>query len=287
MAVSEKTIKRRIKSARNISQITRAMQMVAASKLRRAQERALSGKPYAAEILRLVREAREKVKPDAHPLLRPEGEGKEILVVLVSTNKGLCGSLNSDLFRKVEEWWQKEEKVSFVTLGSKGERFVARTGRNLIADFSQPPFLDSVGAISRMVQEGFLSGTYKLCWVAYTEFISALKDRPARVQLLPFKKQEVVEEKKEEEVPRQELLVEPDYQVVLETLLPHLIEIELRMAIIEAEASEHAARMLAMKNATDSANELIDNLTLVYNKLRQEAVTAEIADMVTARMAVK
>lgn len=292
MAISKKTIKRRIRSARNISQITRAMQMVAASKLKRAQERARESKPYAQEILRLVREAREEVKPEAHPLLKPAGEGEETLVIFISSNKGLCGSLNSDLFRSLEAWWPPGEKVSFVTLGGKGERFLARTGRNLIADFSQDAFLDSVGAVGQMVQEGFLHGTYRSCWVVYTEFISALKDRPTRLQLLPFKEREATEEKyehsgPEESVGGRELLVEPDYDTVLETLLPHVIEIELRMAIVEAEAAEHAARMLAMKNASDNANELIEDLTLVSNKLRQEAITAEIADMVTARMAVQ
>lgn len=290
MAVSEKKIKRRIRSAKNISQITRAMQMVAASKLRRAQEKALAGKPYALEILRLVREARAQVSEDAHPLLKEKGEGEEKLVILVSTNKGLCGSLNSDLFRKVDEWFPKDAKTSFVTLGTKGEAFVVRSGRPLVADFSQNGFLDNVPALSRMVIEGFLAGTYAEVWVSYTEFISALKDRPSRVKLLPFTRQpEMQEEEAEEEKTGQdetEILVEPSYDAVLETLLPHVIEIEIRTAIIESEAAEHAARMLAMKNATDNANELIEGLTLVANKIRQEAITNEIADMVTARMAV-
>lgn len=285
MAATERKIKRRIRSARNVSQITRAMQMVAASKLRRAQERALAGKPYAEEILRLVREARRRVKEQAHPLLAPKGKGDKKLVILVATNKGLCGSLNTDLFRKTDEWFAKDQKSEFVTLGKKAQAFVTRTGRSLQADFSDQDFLGSVPALSKIAQGGFLQGKYEAVFIAFTEFRSALAREPQSLQILPFSEQEgntADTEKKETE-----LLVEPSYDAVLELLLPHVIEIQVRRAILEAEASEHAARMLAMKNATDNALELIDNLTLVYNKLRQEAITNEIADMVTARMAVQ
>lgn len=295
MALNERKIKRRIRAARNISQITRAMQMVAASKLRRSQERALAGKPYAQEILRLVREARSRVEEKAHPLLIKKGQGQKTFLVLVSTNKGLCGSLNTDLARYVDEWYPRQAAVDFVTLGSKGERFLARTARNLIADFSQEDFLDSVPALSKMAQEGFLNGAWAKCEVVYTEFISALKHKPARFLLLPFTREglgntEEIEESentKGQATPKRQLLVEPSYDLVLETLLPHVIEIQIRRAILEAEASEHAARMIAMKNATDSANDLIEGLSLAYNKVRQEKITAEIADMVTARMAVQ
>lgn len=286
MALTEKKIKRRISSAKNISQITRAMQMVAASKLRRAQERAFSGKPYAQEILRLVHEAREKVE-HKHPLLRKKGQGEKIFVVLISTNKGLCGSLNTDLARFVDELYPSQAAVDFATLGSKGERFLVRTRRNLIADFSQAVFLDAVPALSRMAREGFLAGVYQKCEVVYTEFLSALRHEPAKITLLPFVKEEFVGEGTEAPERRvdKQLLVEPSYDLVLETLLPHVVEIQLRKAVLEAEASEHAARMLAMKNATDNATDLIEELSLAYNKVRQEKVTAEIADMVTARMA--
>lgn len=270
--------------------------MVAASKLRRAQERALAGKPYAEEVLRLVREAREKVSPKAHPLLAKNGLGEKTFVVLISTNKGLCGSLNTDLFRALDAWYPRGAEVDFVTLGSKGERFLSRTGRNLTADFSQDNFLDSTPALSRMAQEGFLNGTYTKCEVVYTEFISALKHEPARGELLPFTEpsfakategrgSSLSEAEEGKEGTAIDLLVEPSYDVVLQTLLPHVIEIQLRRAILEAEASEHAARMLAMKNATDNAKDLIEALTLAYNKVRQEKITNEIADMVTARMA--
>lgn len=289
MVVSEKKIKRRIRSAKNISQITRAMQMVAASKLRRSQERALAGKPYAQEILRLVRDAREKAREKAHPLLARSGKGEKTLAILVSTNKGLCGSLNGDLLRKVAEWYPRQDPVSFMTLGAKGERFLARTGRKLIADFSESPFFDSVPALARIVQEGFLDGTYGKCEIIYTEFVSAFKHSPAKAQLLPFTKEEL--EPEEEEGSRGgkelEMLVEPSFDVVLETLLPHVIEIQVRRAVLEAEASEHAARMIAMKNATDNARDLMEDLTLAYNKVRQEKITSEIADMVTARMAMQ
>jgi len=284
---SKRLIRRRIRSAKNITQITRAMQLVAASKMKKAQTLALSGRPYAQKILEMTREFATRTERERHPLLKKIMLEKK-LVVLISTNKGLCGALNANLFRAVLEWFGKED-VGYITLGKKGEGFVIRTGRELIADFSKnPPFIKNVSAITNLVMENYLEGIFGQVFLVYNNFISAFSQIPTKEKILPI---ELEESWKEEEKNTQdaigEFLIEPNKEAVLEALLPHYLEVQIRAAILEAEACEHSARMLAMKNATDNAIELTRQLTLDYNRARQQTITYEIADMVTARMAVE
>lgn len=283
---SIRLIRRRIRSAQNIAQITKAMQMVAASKMKRAQEAAELGKLYADKIYGATRELASRTEENVHPLLARGNPLGRTLVILISTNKGLCGGLNTNLFRQVLSWFPQAGQNDYVTVGKKGESFVVRSGRKLTADFSETTrFLDHVPAITQLLVSGFLSGTYKQIFVAFSSFVSALKQIPVNKLILPLSEFEK-EESEEESLHFREFVIEPTVDDVLNNLLPHYLENQLRAAVLEAEASEHSARMIAMKNATDAALDFMQGLTLELNKARQEKITYEIADMVTARMAV-
>lgn len=283
---SIRLIRRRIRSAGNIAQITRAMQMVAASKMRRAIEAAQLGKLYADSIYTATRQLAARTESSVHPLLgkgNPEGHA---LVILISTNKGLCGGLNTTLFRNIMEWFPHPQ-TEFVTIGKKGESFIVRTGKTLTADFSATvPFLESVPAVTQLLVTGFLEGKYSTVSVAYSGFINALKQVPTRRLILPLGGFTKTQDVSEDALRFGEFVVEPSIDDVLSHLLPHYLENQLRSSILEAEASEHSARMIAMKNATDAASDFMEALTHELNRARQEKITYEIADMVTARMAV-
>ncbi len=286
---SIRLIRRRIRSAQNIAQITRAMQMVAASKMKRAQERAQQGKLYADKIYTATRELASRMEERVHPLLFHGNPAGKTLVILISTNKGLCGGLNTTLFRRLVQWFAGDSPVEYIAVGKKGESLLVRTGRTLTADFSAiQPAVDSVPAITQLLVSGFVSGTYREVYVVYSGFVSALKQTPVRKLMLPVANLMKQEDghPSGEETAFSEFLIEPNRDDVLTSLLPHYLENQLRSAILEAEASEHSARMIAMKNATDAAVDFTSALTLQLNKARQEKITYEIADMVTARMAV-
>jgi len=280
-------IKRRIRAAKNISQITRAMEMVAASKIKKSQEAALAGKPYAQKIQELISFllAKIRVKEKKYPLLMKNEKGEKILVVLISTNKGLCGGLNSALFRVLNLWFPQEEPIDFISFGIKGRNFILRSKRNLVADFSQGKFLENIGALTDLIVEGYTQQKkYRQVFLVYNNFINALKQVPTKDLLLPMG--EIPQPEKEEEKVG-DFLIEPSLEEVLSSLLPHYLEVSIRKAFIEAEASEHAARMMAMKAATDNAKSLIEDLTLQYNKERQQIITYEIADIITAKEAIE
>lgn len=279
-------IRRRIKSADNISQITRAMEMVAASKMKKAQDQANLGKPYAEKIYHAVRELGSHIEKKLHPLLSSGNPNGKLLVIVISTNKGLCGGLNTNLLRSINNWWTDKKDTDFISVGKKSESFLVRQGKSLMADFSQKvPFTESVPAITQIIVDGFISGNYREIYLVYNTFLTALKQIPTKKIILPitaFEQAETVPESK-----FTEFIIEPSVNDILSNLLPHYLENQVRSAIYEAEASEHSARMIAMKNATDAAQDFMQELTLLYNKARQEKITYEIADMVTARMAVE
>lgn len=284
---SIRLIRRRIRSAQNIAQITRAMQMVAASKMKKAIAAAELGKLYAEKIYLATRELAERTEEMAHPLLSEGNPQGKTLIILISTNKGLCGGLNTNLFRAIMQWFPGHGAFDYVTIGKKGEGFCVRSGRQLTADFSVTvPFLENVPAVTQLLVDGYLKGSYKEVYVTYSTFVNALQQAPMRRQILPLS---VNAEKTETPVSLQfaEFVIEPTIDDVLINLLPHYLENQLRSAILEAEASEHSARMMAMKNATDAALDFMGGLTLMLNKARQEKITYEIADMVTARLAVE
>ena len=276
-------IKSRIKSAKSISQITKAMELVSASKMRKAQASALAGKLYAQKIRDMVFSLAARTDISNHPLLQqPLTDTKKRLVILISTTKGLCGGLNITLFRTMMKEYPSFENLEFVTLGTKGTNFVTGMHGVLKADFSDNvPFVDSVPALTELLTEAFLSGAVTGVDVVYNEFVSVLKQIPRKKTLLPLTLTELPEDTK-----GPDFLIEPSVSEVFEALLPHYLENQVRDAVLQADASEHSARMVAMRNATDNALSFMEELTLVYNKARQEKITYEISDMITARAAI-
>lgn len=280
-------IKRRIKSAKNIAQITKAMELVAAAKMKKAQAAALSGKLYAQKIYEMVTRLATRTDYHSHELLMtPASTGKR-LVVLLSTNKGLCGGLNTSLFRFFMKHYSGNSNYDVITLGKKGADFVTRLGHGVKADFSDTtPWERVVPALVSYLTEQFLSGQYDAVDLVSNEFLSAVKQMPKVKTVLPLTITPDAADATTKEG-NYEFLIEPGVEEVFSALLPHYVENQIRDAVLQAEAAEHSARMIAMHNATDNANSLQDDLTLQYNKARQEKITYEITDMVTARLAVE
>lgn len=279
---SSRVIKRRIKSAKNIAQITKAMQMVAASKMKKAQNQAINTRPYANELLTAVNSLRGKVDPSIHPLLSSKEEGVEA-VVLIAPDKGLCGGLVTNLSRSLLD---KNKNTSFIVLGKKGRDTVLRLGLNIEAYFdlgiSQPKY-EIVPPIAETIIAGFISGKYSKVSVVYTKFINTLSQKPITETILPLSIEKILDE---EQKNFKEYIFEPNPNHVLDALLPHYVEMELYQIILESYASEQSARMMAMKNASDNAKDIIGELTLSYNKIRQALITNEIADIATSAMTV-
>jgi F-type H+-transporting ATPase subunit gamma len=271
-------VRRRIRGVSNISKITRAMEMIAASKMRKAQERGLQGRPYAAKIEQVIADL--AALPDIgqqHPLLQRRPV-KKVAVVHITPDRGLCGGLNANLNRHLAGFiLEKKIPIEVVAVGRKGRDFATRVSCTMCAEFTglgdQPPFLDTL-PISHIVIDEYTAGEIDEVYISYAQFISTMVQQPAMKQLLPV--QPAV-------IPRAEnvdYIYEPGAGVVLDGLLPRFVEMEIYHAILESIASEQSARMVAMRNATDSANELIGDLTLLYNKARQEAITRDLLDII-------
>ncbi len=282
-------IRRRIKSIRNIGQLTKAMQMVAASKMRRAQQHALAGRPYAALLNRVLVSLQKRTNPRLHPLLNIRDVKKE-LVLIISTDKGLAGALNTNLFREAANF--DSSKAVFVVTGKKARQYVARTKRELLADFElkdSPNFVETK-AISKFCIEKFLNHEVDKVSVLYTHFINTVNQRPVVQTLLPISafdlpKGEKTEGATEDVDPMLGYVFEPNAERVLDAVLPYYIQYQVFQMILDARASEHSARMVAMKNATDNAAQFIKDLTLEYNKMRQASITTELLEIATAQMA--
>jgi F-type H+-transporting ATPase subunit gamma len=284
-------IRRRIKSIRNTAQITKAMQMVAASKMRKAQQHALAGRPYAALMNKVLVSLQKRTDPRLHPLLHIR-ELKRELVLIISTDKGLAGALNTNLFREAANF--DSAKTAFVVAGKKARQFIARTKRDLLADFElkdSPTFVETK-PLSKFCTEKFLKLEVDKVSVLYTHFINTISQRPVVQTLLPIssfdlpKKHEESAEGADEGVdPMLGYVFEPTAEVVLDIMLPYYIQYQVFEMILDARASEHSARMVAMKNATDNAHQFIKDLTLEYNKMRQASITTELLEIATAQMA--
>jgi len=290
-------IRRRIKSIKNTAQITRAMQMVAASKMRRAQQLAINGRPFFSQLAEMLQSLRGKVDLTANALLRPQEEpvGRD-LVFLVSTDKGLCGGLNTNLFREIVK--QDAEKNRYVSLGRKGAQFLTRTKRDLFAQFElhdSPSYLDSK-RISRFAIDQFTDGAVDRVMVAHSTFVNTLTQRPVVQQLLPIDPEQLHILTQDEEDEAAEAgggeenqfgyIFEPSPAQVLDELLPFYVHYSFYSMLLDSRACEHSARMVAMKAATDNAKELVKDLTLEYNKVRQAAITTELLEITTAQAAI-
>lgn len=288
---STRDLRRRIKSVTGTSKITKAMQMVASSKMRRAQQAALAGRPYAQLMVSILADLGGDLSELSHPLLEKR-EVRKTGVLLITSDKGLCGALNSNLLREVSKL--DPESTVFVCAGRKGAQFVGRTKRNLAADFpysDNPSFAES-RTMARFIQEMFIKGEVDEVVVMYSRFVNTISQTPEAFRLLPLSdvsrvKSGVGEEPEPIAQDRVELdfLFEPDPSHVLGAMLPHFVNFAVHQLLLDAKASEQSARMVAMKNATDNAKQLIKDLTLEYNKLRQANITSELLEITTAQMA--
>ena len=291
---STRDIRRRIKSVKNTRQITKAMELVAASKMKKAQDMAVAGREYAYLLADILASVSSRLTEINHPLLQPR-EIKTRGILVLSTDKGLCGPLNSNLFRMIAEI---KEPAKFVSVGRKSTQFLGRTKRPLIADFAISDavnFRDVLVVAEFMVQQ-FLDGEIDTLEVLYPRFINTLVQEPIRVQLLPLPdlkemvrnlRKAVSRGKEVKELPSddRQMLFEPDLRSLLNSILPLYVNRELYQFALNAKASEHSARMVAMKTAKDNASKLLDDLTLEYNKARQAAITQEILEIAAATAA--
>lgn len=281
---STRDIRRRIKSVKNTAQITKAMQMVAASKMRRAQQLATAGHPYAQLLNRVLVSLSGRVNHASHPLLAQREVNRE-LVLVISTDKGLCGALNTNLFRELTQF--DPAKTDFVTIGRKGKQFLARTKRNLVADFElpdRPSFLE-VKLISKFIVDRFIAGEADRVTVVFPQFVNTLTQTPRAFTLLPISPTVLNQDNIDAAQDGAQFLFEPGEEQILDAILPYYIHFGVYQTVLDARASEHSARMVAMKNATDNAKTLVKDLTLEYNKVRQAAITSELLEITTAQMA--
>ena len=277
---SQREIRRRIGSVGNIKQITRAMQFVAASKLRRAQDSTLAARPYSDKLDEVLADVAAVVDPEQHPLLTEEREGSR-LIVLFTSDRGMAGSLNTNTIRfAMQEITGTTDDLQVVTVGRKGTAAMRRARVPLAASFDgfgdQPAFADIL-PLARLISDDFLAGTYAKVHLLYPAFVSTLVQRPESKRLLPVKPNPDTATG----IPGRQFIFEPNPARVLEQLMPRYVATRLFQAVLELTASEQSSRMIAMRNATENAQELIDDLTLTYNKVRQSNITREMIEIAT------
>jgi len=316
---SGKEIRRRIKSIKGTGKITKAMEMVSAAKMRKSVAQVLAIRPYAHSAWSVLTNLSRVFNHTNHGLLEVR-EVKSILAIVVTSNRGLCGSFNSNIFRKIKEELDNPEKlkinrfglekieskipndklkIDFVTIGKKGEDFIRKMDKNIIATFTDlatVPSIDDVRPLIKVVIEDYLSKKYDKVVVFYTDYVSTIKQETKIRQILPISKIDIEKQIAEMDVlkseykldePAVEYKVEPSPKEVLEYILPRLIEMQVYHAVLESNASKESAQMVAMKNATEAALEMAEDLTLEYNQIRQMKITQEIAEISAGRAALE
>lgn len=295
---STRDIRRRIKSVKSTAQITKAMQLVAAAKMKKAQDQATNGRAYAELMNKILVSLKQSVEESSHAFFAP-GKGSKTMVLVIASDKGLCGALNTNLFKKIITTDFGSE-VEFVTIGRKASQGLARLRKTLVADFpvKDPAKFAELRSVGKFLQEKFLTGEYNRVLVAFNNFVNTVTIVPTVEQLLPvdavslggkrsFEGMAGAYQAGETEAPTLEYTYEPSAAVVFETILPQYVNNTLYQMLLEARASEHSSRMVAMKNATDNAKQIIKDLTLEYNKVRQAAITNELLEITTAKMALE
>ncbi|EKD32955.1 MAG: hypothetical protein ACD_76C00107G0002 [uncultured bacterium] len=296
MAVSTRLIKGRIKSVKNTRKITKAMELVAASKMRKATQSVVLSRPYSRLSWETVTSVSKFAGNATHPFLQKNSKSERVLVVLYISDRGLCGGYNSRMLKESISAVRgiDAKNLDVVIIGRRGMTFSRATGANPIAAFhgltNNPKFLD-LKPIAKLIMDEFLKETYGTVLVGYTDFISALTQTPKFVQLLPVVASEILkntdQSEKDKTAPVTEYCFEPTAQEVLDKMLPKVIETMLWQALLESSASEHSARMIAMRSASDSASEMIDSLTFTFNQARQAGITQEIAEISSGKAALE
>jgi len=319
---NQRQIKRRISAAKNISQITKAMEMVSASKMRRAQQQALAARPYTRALHDSLQKVAQDINPAIHPLLQSHTTGKPLLIV-VSTDKGLVGGLNNHLFKESLAWLKTHPEGECVAIGKKAVQFCRLAGATIHAQFTELPEKIStadIAPLTTLITQGFLDETFQSVSFVYMDFINTLSQQARVFQLLPlqhsqtetadgqqttFEDHHATDESTQAEVPaaakknlthpkqntrtpqyHREYEIEPSPAAVLNDLLPYYIENTIYQTLLEARASEHSSRMVAMKNASENAGDLVKELRLVFNKNRQASITSELLDITTASLTI-
>jgi len=319
MASSTKDIRRRIKSIENTRKITKAMEMVSAAKMRKSVASVLAIRPYAHSAWSVLTNLARSFDKQRGGLLEVR-EVKKILVIVITSNRGLCGSFNAQVVKKIKKELtdlsrlkinrignkkiksslpDKKIKVDFITIGRKGETMIRRISHKIIATFPDLTYLpkaEEVRAVSKVVIEDYLARKYDKVAIVYTDYVSAINQQTKIRQVLPISKidieKHIVEmsstvSQTEIKKPDLEYKIEPSPKKVLDYIFPRLIEMQIYHAILESNASKEASRMMAMRNATDAAGEMSENLTLMYNQIRQQKITQEIAEIAAGRAALE
>lgn len=282
-------IRSKIKSVQNTKKVTRALEMVSASKIRKAQDQMSRTRPYARMMKQLAGHVAKANPEYVHPFMVARDKTDAVGFIVISTDRGLCGGLNTNLFkiaaRELRHWDQEQEaRIAMVTIGRKGNQFFKRVGVDIVghaAHLGEQPQLNDIIGVVKVMMDRFRDGSLDRVYLLYNDFINTMVQRPTMDQLLPLPPTE-----DEELRENWDYIYEPDAKEVLDDVLVRYIEVLVYQAAVENLASEHAARMVAMKSASDNANALIDDLTLVYNKARQAAITQELSEIVGGAAAV-
>ena len=282
-----RTIRKKIKSVTNVKKITKAMQLVSAIKMKKAQQVAIDGRPYQEEIEKIIRAVSFKIDSSFSPLIA-QSNGKiekKSLAIVIASNKGLCGSFNFNLLRFIVKNTDFKN-TDFVIIGKKAN-LLSKFSAQITADYSSNTPINNVSALFEFCLNKYLDKTYKRVDLFHNQFISTIQSNPTVTTLMPINFSQKIGADKIAEEKAYEYLIEPNPKQIIDSLLRSFVEEKLRFALIQSEAGEHSLRMMAMKNATDNATDVIYNLTMVRNKIRQEKITSELLDMITAKESVE
>jgi F-type H+-transporting ATPase subunit gamma len=281
-------VKTKIKSVQNTRKVTRALEMVSASKIRKAQERMKASRPYASLMTQLIGHIAKANSEYTHPFMADHGQIKRIGYIIISTDRGLCGGLNSGMFRSIlvdmREWQAKGAEIDVVCVGSKAATFFRRLKVQMIGSVTHlgdKPRVDQLIGVSKVMLDSYAAGTLDRVFICYNHFINTMSQQARIHQLLPLPPSESLQSRFD-----WDYIYEPSPEVVLDHVMTRYAESLVYQAVVENIASEHAARMVAMKSASDNANKLIETLQLIYNKARQAAITQEISEIVGGAAAV-
>jgi len=280
-------IKHRINTTGNIAQITKAMEMVSASKMRKSQDRALSARSYSVALKKSLSTLAQVVDPSLHPLLKENQSGAD-LAIIITTDRGLCGNLNHSLLRNLTVWMKKYSQGQVIAVGKKAIGFAKFYNIPTHGEFASIPdnvTASDIAQITKIILDGYLTKKYKSVRIFFMDFINTLSQRPNSIQLLPLKSQNLEPEFLQTKIStRNEYIFEPSPAAILNDLFPYYVENVFFQTFLESKASEHSARMVTMKNASDNADELIADLRLEFNKSRQSSITSELLDITTATL---
>jgi len=277
-------VRKKIKSVGNVKKITKAMQLVSAIKMKKAQILAIESAPYRNHLEKIIYKAVSTMGKSYSSLIENKTISKKNLYIVISSNKGLCGAFNFNIFRKLNKTIDFSNS-DFITLGKKGATFISKMGGRILSDYSSGFSLNSVSPIFNETLKTYIEGRYEKVFLVYNRFINTLKFETVVNVLLPAHLD--TSQTGDIKVSKEEYLIEPSPQKIVDSVLKSLVEEKIRGAVIESLASEHSSRMIAMKNATDNATDVIYNLTLLRNKIRQEKITSELLDMITAKESVE